>query len=641
MEFHSAMKQFFWKFVICIIPCLLAAWATGSAMHKYTHGDSGGFKLGVDLVGGTILVYEIDLRKGQETDSKLDPIKLGNVLAESLKRRIDPNDLYNITIRPAGGEGRIEIILPTGGTYRALKAEEIWKGILEKMKTEFLKGMSDAEKDKLQVGRGKTLELADKVQAIKAEKIWKKELFDDKDGWKRFQAGALKYWAVLDNDQDLKEGLEAIKPGQVDEFTKYVLESLAHTKDPTTTKTIQNWIKLQAWDETMTLARQKWSFLEPAKDDMLRITPDSVDQLTTFILAKGNVIGQSALALLQPLVGDNLGPVFPGAPSEKEVREFIENHYGPPVSDIAASIKTELDKPGQAKDLSVEDVQRTKDLVSKVGSLEFRILANSNDDKAGEEDAKAVFEDRSFADDIKNAQATGLPPPGPRTADKKPKRYTIKTRGGDSYVTYSWVELGPQERRALNLDNAARTDSQRNATWYQAANARNQATHLTYTVGSTEQMLQGALFYSRECKDRNLPEEERRKKEVEYFVLTRDPEFESEFTEVRSPKIDGSYLVTAQSTQGQDLRPVVSFGFNTRGGELFGNITRKNVSEDSGPENTKLRRHLAIILDGMVMSAPDHQPPRFARKARSAATSRRRKPISSSIFSAPVSSPPP
>ena len=47
------------------------------------------------------------------------------------------------------------------------------------------------------------------------------------------------------------------------------------------------------------------------------------------------------------------------------------------------------------------------------------------------------------------------------------------------------------------------------------------------------------------------------------------------------------------------------FAFNTAGGELFGNITRKNVSDDkAGPENTQKRRHLAIILDGMVMSAP-------------------------------------
>ena len=51
---------------------------------------------------------------------------------------------------------------------------------------------------------------------------------------------------------------------------------------------------------------------------MARITPDSVDQLTTFILAKGNVVGQAALALLEPLVGNNLDLVFGDGPSETE-----------------------------------------------------------------------------------------------------------------------------------------------------------------------------------------------------------------------------------------------------------------------------------------------------------------------------------
>ncbi len=37
-------------------------------------------------------------------------------LAAALKRRIDPADLYNVTIRPVAGEPpRVEIILPTGG----------------------------------------------------------------------------------------------------------------------------------------------------------------------------------------------------------------------------------------------------------------------------------------------------------------------------------------------------------------------------------------------------------------------------------------------------------------------------------------------------------------------------------------------
>src|SRR5438876_6724835 len=153
------MKQFFWKIVLCLVPCLLAGWVTTDAMVKYQAGEPGGFKLGVDLVGGTILVYEIDLRKQQEEDkdSKFDPVRDINVLAESLKRRIDPNALYNIVIRPAGGEGRVEIIPPTGGTHRTKKAEEAWNALLTAMQKHY------ELTENLEVGRGKILALADKI----------------------------------------------------------------------------------------------------------------------------------------------------------------------------------------------------------------------------------------------------------------------------------------------------------------------------------------------------------------------------------------------------------------------------------------------------------------------------------------------
>src|SRR5829696_1885638 len=170
------MRNFFWKFVICLVPCVLAAWVTTWATIKYYRGDSGGFKLGVDLVGGTILVYEIDLRKNQDTDNKFDPVRDINVLAESLKRRIDPNDLYNITIRPAGGEGRIEIILPTGGIHRTAKAEAVWQDLLKKVEARY--GVKD-----LKVGRGKTLELADQIQVLLSENLWQRQLFSTPEGW--------------------------------------------------------------------------------------------------------------------------------------------------------------------------------------------------------------------------------------------------------------------------------------------------------------------------------------------------------------------------------------------------------------------------------------------------------------------------
>src|SRR5258708_37556202 len=107
-------KQFFWKMFFCVAPVLVASCFIWDA---YANDR---FKYGVDLVGGTILVYEIDTRKQlSEGKEGFDPKRDTNLLAESLKRRIDPNDLYNIVIRPAGGDGRVEIILPTGGVQRA------------------------------------------------------------------------------------------------------------------------------------------------------------------------------------------------------------------------------------------------------------------------------------------------------------------------------------------------------------------------------------------------------------------------------------------------------------------------------------------------------------------------------------------
>jgi len=73
--------------------------------------------------GGTILVYEIDTRKQQDTQGGGRGAPGHHHPAGGFpQKRIDPNDLKNIVIRPAGGEGRVEIILPTGGRYQELKA---------------------------------------------------------------------------------------------------------------------------------------------------------------------------------------------------------------------------------------------------------------------------------------------------------------------------------------------------------------------------------------------------------------------------------------------------------------------------------------------------------------------------------------
>src|SRR5205823_5151897 len=89
---------------------------------------------------------------------------------------IDPNDLYNIVIRPAGGEGRVEIILPTGGSHRAAKAELAWAELLKKIQEKW------PEVGELRVSRGRNQELVDQILQSRLDKVWQEKLFNTKDG---------------------------------------------------------------------------------------------------------------------------------------------------------------------------------------------------------------------------------------------------------------------------------------------------------------------------------------------------------------------------------------------------------------------------------------------------------------------------
>src|SRR3954447_25272135 len=111
------------------------------------------FKPGVDLVGGTILVYEIDPDKKPENYNK-------EQLVAALKRRLDPADLYNITIRPLS-DTRVEIILPTGGRHRAEAQKQKWKELLAKVEKEW-----PQTKGKLTARRGDTASLSQQVNEI-------------------------------------------------------------------------------------------------------------------------------------------------------------------------------------------------------------------------------------------------------------------------------------------------------------------------------------------------------------------------------------------------------------------------------------------------------------------------------------------
>jgi len=118
--------------LIVLLPSLMAAGFVAHGFYRESIGDVG-FRRGIDLAGGTILVYEVDKertesKKDADGISKREPLTNEDIrqLAEKLKRRIDPNDLKNVVVRPVG-DSRVEIILPfagsTGGGKEAANAE--------------------------------------------------------------------------------------------------------------------------------------------------------------------------------------------------------------------------------------------------------------------------------------------------------------------------------------------------------------------------------------------------------------------------------------------------------------------------------------------------------------------------------------
>ncbi|MCH9656993.1 MAG: protein translocase subunit SecD [Planctomycetes bacterium] len=64
-------------------------------------------------------------------------------------------------------------------------------------------------------------------------------------------------------------------------------------------------------------------------------------------------------------------------------------------------------------------------------------------------------------------------------------------------------------------------------------------------------------------------------------------------------RVTGKYLVRARQSTDQNGTPAVSFTFNARGGNLFSQLTSKNRPSKDG-----FHRHLAVLLDGKVQSAP-------------------------------------
>jgi SecD/SecF fusion protein len=480
------LKPFDRRAIVCVTAVLLSALVVTRAGWLFAHGE-GGFRLGVDLVGGTILVYEVDterLAEQHKDNPQAKPFDAGE-MAAFLKRRIDPADLYNVTIRPVG-ETRFEIILPTGGAHQARIEEGAWSDLLA---------------------------------AVKNRSEWK---------------------AALAN-----ANLDAVPQGRVRDLEARIRQEL-------------NWAALKD------RVRERY----PAVKDNAEFNnlPAGRDQrLIELVVATGAKADE-----VKKFVGDNEKTVPP-----EEVDQFVTQNY-------AAS--------GQ-RGASAEFIQDVKEKIAQQGSLDFRILANQDQDGPPIKAAQEYFRDKSpdKTRELERRAAQGLAPPAP-----------VRPADAEGWLsTYSWVELGRDERASLQLSNMHKDDGP-TSRWGTVAAGREKGEPVLITINGvtsvdkTKEGFTTMLVYSRKCENLRLSPAEREDKKYDYFVLLRNPT-------APDKAITGAYLIDA-SVNDQSFEKAVNFTFNSRGGQLFSELTASNLPRGESPGCQF--SYLAIVLDNEVVSAP-------------------------------------
>jgi SecD/SecF fusion protein len=262
---------------------------------------------------------------------------------------------------------------------------------------------------------------------------------------------------------------------------------------------------------------------------------------------------------------------------------------------------------GDRSNLSQEEIAEVKRLVSQMGVLEFRIIANGPDDERGMLAAQQVI--RSATPAELQARATrGLPPPAPDDT------FPVNINDTQAMVRYAWAELAPEYRIDMGLNNDPANRAPGTLWSYLAAN-RNKAVPLRGRTPINDVQSADMLLYSREAASADtlakeaetyarLKAEQPRsgltdaeieaqvnRKLVEYFVLTR-------VSPVDSLRVGEGVTLTARAgTDSKTNSPAIDFTFNSEGGRKFGQITRRN-KPDRGHS-----RLLAVVLDEKLVSA--------------------------------------
>ena len=238
-----------------------------------------------------------------------------------------------------------------------------------------------------------------------------------------------------------------------------------------------------------------------------------------------------------------------------------------------------------------EFVQDVRNQVKQTGVLEFRILANFEDDREGILEAQRILDTPTPGDTtIADRAKSGKVPPAPAGTFK------VKASGDEIDVRYEWVELGREEREGRGLSSAYAKEPPpkkfgKGVNWdYPELEASRNRT-LLQRRGSTGNLAVSYLYYSRPFAKQSRTKDEE-DKDVEYFLLTR-------VSTADNVRVVGDVRISARSEQDKDTNPAVGFTFETpAGSKMFRDMTDRNKPTDA------MVRSLAVIMDDKIVSAP-------------------------------------
>ena len=251
------------------------------------------------------------------------------------------------------------------------------------------------------------------------------------------------------------------------------------------------------------------------------------------------------------------------------------------------------------------EVEEVKRKMTDVGSLEFRILASRRKDKAAIRQADSstglTVPPKGFRWARLGEIVTGKAPKieANRLIDKSQSwvrnRYSSPTvarlvgKGSDGKDKRVAVTISGNDANSLTLDTTrailpGNEDDRERPRYTDIGSLTSYFRNVdSYSVDYNPGRLRGGedLFEKTQARGKDF---------TERYVLYK----------VDRQGVNGNDLASVNSTQDDKSQPAVGFHFRPSGGRKFGTLTRENLPDEGGA----FQRHLAILLDNQLMSAP-------------------------------------